>query len=137
MRACAGVALVLMAVSATFGLAGCAAIDDLRDTLSRWFDAAPFPGGRGVIDNDVPETTPKSPPEKPLKTEATKASKTKHKPARKLQQPQTAEPPKKPPIPDSTVGARPPDPAMESAPPKWMRLPTPWPEAPPPGTFSR
>ena len=34
MRACARVALVLMALSASFGLAGCAAIDELKDTIS-------------------------------------------------------------------------------------------------------
>ena len=40
MRACARIALVSMAVSASFGLAGCAAIDDLRASISRWFDTA-------------------------------------------------------------------------------------------------
>ena len=38
MRAYARVALVLMAVSASFGLAGCGLIDDLKDAVSRWFD---------------------------------------------------------------------------------------------------
>ena len=39
MRAYARVALVLMALSATFGLAGCAAIDELRDTILRWVES--------------------------------------------------------------------------------------------------
>ena len=42
MRACARVALVLMALSASFGLAGCSSIDDLKDTISRWFDIGKF-----------------------------------------------------------------------------------------------
>jgi len=45
MRACARVALVLMAVSASFGLAGCGLIDDLKDAVSRWFDIGKTPGG--------------------------------------------------------------------------------------------
>jgi hypothetical protein len=47
MRACARVALVLMAVSASFGLAACGAIDDLRDAVSRWFDVGNSPGRPG------------------------------------------------------------------------------------------
>ena len=39
MRACARVALVLMALAATLGLAGCAAIDELKDTILRWFES--------------------------------------------------------------------------------------------------
>ena len=35
MRACARVALVLTALSVSVGLAGCGAIDDLRDAVSR------------------------------------------------------------------------------------------------------
>jgi hypothetical protein len=48
MRACARVALVLMAVSASFGLAGCGSIDDLKDAVFRWFDIGKTPGGRGA-----------------------------------------------------------------------------------------
>ena len=51
MRACARVALVLMAVSASFGLAGCGSIDDLKDTISRWFDI-------GSSRSDVQECSP-------------------------------------------------------------------------------
>ena len=43
MRACARVALVLMALAATFGLAGCAAIDELRDTILRWVESGEAP----------------------------------------------------------------------------------------------
>jgi len=31
-----------MALSASFGLAGCSSIDDLKDTISRWFDIGKF-----------------------------------------------------------------------------------------------
>jgi hypothetical protein len=54
MRACSRVALVLMALSASFGLAGCAAIDDLKFAIAQWFESASFPDGRGVLpDNDA------------------------------------------------------------------------------------
>jgi hypothetical protein len=140
MRACARVALVLMAVSASFGLAGCGSIDDLKATISRWFDIGKFPRGRGgVFPDDLPDATPMIPPEKMLKEEASKASKKKNKPARKLQRPQTVELPKKPPISDSTEAVRPQGAEAQSAPsqPAPLRLRTLWPEAPPPGTFSR
>ena len=132
MRACARVALVLMAVSASFGLAGCGSIDDLKDTISRWFDIGKFPVGRaGVFPDDLPDATPMISPEKMPKEEASNASKKKDKPARKLQRPQTVELPKKPSISAS--------PEAQSAPsqPAPLRLRSLWPEAPPPGTFSR
>jgi hypothetical protein len=49
MRACARVALVLMAVSASFGLAGCGSIDDLKDAVFRWFDIGKTPGRTGSV----------------------------------------------------------------------------------------
>jgi hypothetical protein len=140
MRACARVALVLMAVSASFGLAGCGAIDDLKDTISRWFDIGKLPGGRGgVLPNDLPDATPMIPPDKMVKEEASKGSKRKDKPAPKLQRPQTVATPKKPPISDSTEAARPQGTKTQSPPsqPEPSRLRTLWPEAPAPGTFSR
>jgi hypothetical protein len=68
MRASARGTLVLMAVSfATFGLAGCAAIDDLKFAIAQWFESAKFPDGRGVFsDDDLPNVTPMIPPEKPF-----------------------------------------------------------------------
>ena len=51
MRACARVALVLMAVSASFGLAACGAIDGLGDAVSRWFDVGKPPGGPQELSN--------------------------------------------------------------------------------------
>ena len=99
MRACARVALVLVAVSASIGLAACSAIDDLKAAVSRWFDGGKSPGGRGgVFTDDLPHTTPMIPSEKPLKKEASKASKKKDK--SKVQRQQTVE--KKLPTSDST-----------------------------------
>jgi hypothetical protein len=139
MRACVRVALVLLALSATFGLAGCAAIDQLRETFLRWVESETLPSGRGLFADDLPDATPLIPPEKPSKKEVSKPSK-QVKSARKLQRPQTvALPPKKPPIPDSTEPARPEGTEGQSAPspPAPPRLPSRWPEAPPPGRFSR
>ena len=39
MRACVRVALISVSVPASFGLAGCAAIDELRDTILRWVES--------------------------------------------------------------------------------------------------
>ena len=136
MRACARVALVLVAVSTSIGLAACSAIDDLKAAVSRWFDAGKSPGGRGgVFTDDLPDTTPIIPSEKPLKKEASKASKKKDK--RKVQRPQTVE--KKLPTSDSTQPAKPQGSEPQSVPsqPAPSQLRTLWPEAPAPGTFSR
>jgi hypothetical protein len=140
MRACARVALVLMALSASFGLAGCAAIDELKETFLRWVESEKVPSGRGLSAADLPDATPVIPPEKPSKKEASQPSKKRVKSARKPQQPQTVMlPPKRPPIPDSTEGGRPEGTEGQAAPsqaaPRW--LPSRWPQAPPPGRFSR
>jgi hypothetical protein len=116
MRACVRVALVLMALSASFGLAGCAAIDELKAAFSRWVESEKLPSGRGSFADDLPDATPVIPPEKPSKKEASKPSK-QVKSARKLQRPQTVVlPPKKPPIPDSIEAARPEGTEGQSAP---------------------
>jgi len=132
MRACARVALVLMAVSASFGLAGCGSIDDLKDAVSRWFDIGKTPGGRGAFAEDLPDVAPMIPPKKPSRKEASKASKKKDKPASKVQRPQTAG--KTLPTSDATQGAEPKSVPSQPTP---SRLRTLWPEAPPAGTFSR
>ena len=138
MRACARVALVLMALSASFGLAGCAAIDELKEAFLRWVESEKLPSGRGLFADDLPDATPVIPPEEPSKKEAKKPSK-RVKSARKLERPQAIVlPTKKPPIPDSTEAARPEGTEGQSAPPPApRRLPSRWPEAPPPGRFSR
>jgi hypothetical protein len=136
-RACARVALVLMAVSASFGLAACGAIDDLRDAVSRSFDVGRSPGRPGV---HLPNATPMIPPNKSLKNEASKASKTskkKNKPASKVQRPQTAE--QKLPTSHTIEAPKPQGAEPQSVPsqPAPSGLRTLWPEPPPAGTFSR
>jgi hypothetical protein len=122
-----------MAVSASLVLAGCGAIGDLKDAISRWFDTEKF--GREVFPDDLPNATPMIPTE----NEVRKASKKKDKSARKLQRPQTVKLQKKPPITDSTEAVRPEGTEGQSTPsqPPPYRLRTPYPEAPPPGFFSR
>ena len=135
MRACARVALVLVAVSASIGLAACSAIDDLRAAVYRWFDVGKSPSGRGVFSDDLPEAKPMIPPEKPLKKAASRASKKKGK--SKVQRPQTVE--KKLSTSDSTEAAKPQGAEPQSVPSQSApsQLRTLWPEAPAPGTFSR
>jgi hypothetical protein len=136
MRAFARVALVLMVLSASLGLTGCAAIDELREALLRWVESEKL----RISADDLPDATPVIPPEIPSKKEATTPPKKPVKSARKLQQPQTVVlPPQKPPIPDSTEASRPEGTEGQSAPspPAPPRLPSRWPEAPPPGRFSR
>src|SRR5436190_19234717 len=122
MRACARVALVLMALAATFGLAGCAAIDELRDTILRWVESEKLPSGRGAFADDLPDATPVVPPEKPAKKEASKTSRKQDKSARKLQRLQSVVlPPKKPPISASPETTRPDETEGQSAPPPSTR----------------
>jgi hypothetical protein len=135
MRAYARVALVSMAVPASFGLAGCAAIDELKETFLRWVESEKLPSGR----DELPDATPVIPSEITPKEPSKRHPQPKDG-ARKLQRPQTVVlPPKKPPIPDSIEAVRPEGTEGQSAPsqptPKW--LPSRWPAAPPPGTFSR
>ena len=144
MRACARVALVVMALSASFGLAGCAAIDELREAFLRWVESEKLPSERGLSAGDVPDATPVIAPEKPQKKLASKPSK-RIKTARKPQRPETVVPqtvvlpPEKPPIPDSTEAARPESTEGQSAPspPATQQLPSRWPATPPPERFSR
>jgi hypothetical protein len=136
MRACGRVALVLMVLSASFGLTGCAAIDELREAFLRWVESEKLPTGAG----DLPDAAPTIPPEKPLQERSSQASKKTKKAARKPPQPQIiALPREKPPIPDSSEATRPEGTEGQSAPspPTPPQLPSRWPPAPPPGRFSR
>jgi hypothetical protein len=136
MRACARVALVLIDMSASFGLAGCAAMDDLKSAISQWFESATFPDGREEFSRDMPKASPMIPPVIP-KQEAAKASRKVAKPARKLPRPQTVRLQSKPPSTDPARAVRPEDTEWQSAPPATLRLRTQYPEAPLPGIFSR
>jgi hypothetical protein len=136
MRACGRVALVLMVLSASFGLTGCAAIDELRKAFLRWVESEKLPSGAG----DLPDAAPTIPPEKPLQERSSQAPKKTKKAARKPPQPQIiALPREKPPIPDSAEATRPEGTEGQSAPspPTPSQLPSRWPPAPPPGRFSR
>jgi hypothetical protein len=64
MRACARVALASIAVSASFSLSGCAAIEELKETFLRWVESQKLPSGRGVSAGELPEATPVVPPQK-------------------------------------------------------------------------
>ena len=88
MRTRARVALVSIALSASFGMSGCAAIDDLKASLSRWFDTARFPDEGVGFPGNAPETPLLVAPEK-IPKESPKAPKKKIKTALKLQPSQT------------------------------------------------
>ena len=159
MRACARVALASIAVSASFSLSGCAAIEELKETFLRWVESQKLPSGRGVSAGKLPEATPVVPPKKTPKgpskrhpqpkdvglrpgahmREAQFLESAMDRIVRELQRQTVVLPPKKPPIPDSTEAVRPEGTEGQSAPsqpaPRW--LPSRWPEAPPPGRFSR
>jgi hypothetical protein len=147
MRACARVALASIAVSASFSLSGCAAIEELKETFLRWVESQNRPSGRGASADELPEASPVVPPEKtsvvPQVEKKPKEPSKRHPPpmgaARKLQRQTVVLPPKKPPIPDSTEALRPEGTEGQSAPsqptPRWLR--SRWPEAPPPERFSR
>ena len=138
MRACARVALASIAVSASISLSGCAAIEELKETFLRWVESEKLPSGRGVAADELPEPTRVVPPEKMPKKPSKRHPQPKDA-ARKLERQTVVLPPKKPPIPDSSEAVRPEDTEGQSAPsertPRW--LPSRWPEAPPPGRFSR
>src|SRR5262245_42024687 len=82
MRARGRVALVLMVLSASFGLAGCAAIDELQEAFLRWVESEKLPSGRGLFADDLRDATPAIPPEKPSKKVASQPSKKQVKSAR-------------------------------------------------------
>jgi hypothetical protein len=154
MRACARVALASIAVSASINLSGCAAVEELKETFLRWVESQKLPSGGDVSADQLPQATPAVPPENTPKEPSNRPPHPKHA-ARKLQRqtgvlppmkpriPNSTEavvlPPKKPPIPDSTERVRPEGTEGQSAPskptPRW--LPSRFPEAPPPGRFSR
>ena len=144
MRACARVALASIAVSASFSLSGCAAIEELKETFLRWVQSEKLPSGRSVSADELPEATPVVPPEKTLPPDKTPKGPSKPQPqpkhaARKPQRQTVVLPPKKPPIPDSTEAERPNGTEGQSAPsqPALRWLPSRFHQAPPPGRFSR
>jgi hypothetical protein len=154
MRACARVVLASIAMSASFSLSGCAAIEELKETFLRWVESQKLPSERGVSADQLPEATPVVSPENTPKEPSKRPPQPKHA-GRKLQRQPVVLPPMKPPIPnsteavvlprkkppitDSTQSVRPEGTEGQAAPskpsPRW--LPSRGPEAPPPGRFSR
>jgi len=84
MRACARVALASIAVSASFSLSGCAAIEELKETFLRWVESQKLPNERGVSAHELPDATPVVPPEKTPKEPSKRPPQPKDA-ARKLQ----------------------------------------------------
>jgi hypothetical protein len=130
-----------MALCASFGLSGCAAIEELKEAFLRWVESEKLPPGeRGPFADKLPDTTPVTPPEKPSKKEASKPPK-RVKSARKPQQPHPVVvlPREKPPIPASTKAPRPEGTEGQSVPfpSEPPQLPSRWPQAPPTERFSR
>ena len=121
-----------MTVSASFGLAGCAAIDDLKVSIFQWFNTVNTGEGEVPYVN-APEATRVIPPEN-IPKQAAKAPRKKIKAtARKLQRPQTVVlPAKKAPILDFPGTAPPGETEGQSAPRPTMRSKTSYPETPPP-----
>ena len=123
----ARVALVSLTLSAGFGLAGCAAIDDLKVSIFQWLDPVNFTGEGEELLGYAPETRLTPPAEIPK--QAAKAPSKRIKPAtRKLQRPQTVVLPP-PPISDSPETATPGETEGQSAWPHSMRSRAPNPEA--------
>jgi hypothetical protein len=98
-----------MALSTSFGLAGCAAIDELKGAFLRWVDSEKIPSGPGRGDWQVIGKPPVIPPKKPSKKMEASKPLRQVKSLRKLRRPQTVVvlPPKKPPMQDATEVARP------------------------------
>jgi hypothetical protein len=136
-----------MALCASFGLAGCAAIEELKEAFLRWVESEKLPPAeRGPFADERPGATPVIAPEKPSKKEASRPSK-RVKSARKPQRPhpvvvlppEKPPTPEKPPIPASTKAARPEGTEGKSvpSPSEPPQLPSRWPKAPPTERFSR
>ena len=131
MGACARVALVSLTLSTSFGLAGCAAIDDLKANVFEWFDTVNFTGEGEELLGYAPEARLIPPADIPRQVAKTPRKKIKAA-TRKLPRPQTVVLPlKKPPIaeaPQSGTGET----EGQSVRSPSMGPGTPYPEMPPP-----
>ena len=142
MRTGTRIALILMAVFMAPGLAGCAAIEELKDSVAAWFGKGDSVAGhQAVPPGDLPDPTNKTPPAKMAGEKARKVSKNKaDTAASKPQRPQKVALPNKrsPSASAETIGPQQrtdaPSDSSQTAP---LRLRTPWPEAPVSGSFSR
>src|SRR5262249_19667435 len=136
MHARAQGALVSMVVAVGLSLAGCALIDELKDTVSNTVSKMASQDGHGR-EGDVPDIlptiTPREEAKLPTKTptgEAKRASTEKDRPARKLQVKRPSSVPAEP-VTQDPAGQSPPSQSASS------QLLTPWPNAPSSGSFSR
>ena len=87
--ACTRVALISLTVSASFGLAGCAAIDDLKVSISQWLNTGNLTGEGEVPYVNAPGASRVIPPEN-IPKQATQAPRKQIRAtARKLQRPRT------------------------------------------------
>ena len=132
-------ALVSMIVAAGLSLAGCALIDELKDTVSKMASQDKH-GREGYVPDATggirPTIMPREEAKLPRKTptgEAKKASTQKDRPARNLQDPPTVGPSSVPakPVTQEAAAQSPPSQSASS------QLLTPWPKAPSSGSFSR
>ena len=131
MGACARVALVLLILSASFGLAGCAALDGLKVSIFEWFDTVNFIGEGEELLGYTPDARLIPPADIPRQVAKTPRKKIKAA-TRKLPLPQTVVlPRKKPPIAEFPARAMPGETEGQSARPPSMRPGTSYPETPP------
>jgi hypothetical protein len=145
MRAGTRIALILMAVFTAPGLAGCAAIEELKDSVAAWFGSGNSAAGHEAVSPSVlPAEANKTPPEKIVGEKARKARKAaKNKAdtaASKPQRPQKVAVPNKrsPSVSAETNGPQQgTDAQSDSSQTAPSPLRTPWPQAPVPGSFSR
>jgi hypothetical protein len=139
MRASARVALLSITVFAGLGLAGCASVDELKDSMTGWFSTGKSKIGQGALLDDLAETNDKAPPDRMPREQASKAPKNRDKQAGKRQRNQTVDVPNKPAMSASAEAVKPKRADAQSASSQAgpTRLPTLWPDAPRPGAFSR
>jgi hypothetical protein len=142
MRTGTRIALILMAVFMAPGLAGCAAIEELKDSVAAWFGGGnSVAGHEAVPPGDLPDQINKTPPAKMAGEKARKAAKNKaDTAASKPQRPQKVALPNKrsPSASAETIGPQQgTDAQSDSSQTAPLRLRTPWPEAPVSGSFSR
>ena len=127
LRVCARVVLVSLTLSASFSLAGCAAIDDLRVSIFQWFDTANLteegeeplayaPEPRLIPPAEIPKRAAKA-PRKVLK-------------AKPQRPPAIVRPQEKLPISDAPETATPGETEGQSARATSIRPRTPYPETP-------
>jgi hypothetical protein len=145
MRTGTRIALILMAVFTAPGLAGCAAIEELKDSVAAWFGSGNSVAGHAAVSpSDLPDGTNKIPPAKMAGEKARKARKAaKNKADTAASKPQrlqkVAVPNKRSPsVSAETIGPQQgTDAKSDSSQTAPLRLRTPWPEAPVSGSFSR